>query len=116
MTTKIQLRTKTKIQQNKNFLTFKLSDVVFIMLVIAKMPTIVDILTVMSRLKFVLSGVEYEKSSIISGQGNLADCEDLGETRERRHVIRVRSICSNKIKSSGTEKNNIFIEILAENH
>ena len=61
MTTKIQLRTKTKIQQNKIFLTFKLSDVVFIMLVIAKMPTIVDILTVMSRLKFVLSGVEYEK-------------------------------------------------------
>ena len=61
MTTKIQLRTKTKIQQNKNFLTFKLSDVVLIMLVIAKMPTIVDILTVMSRLKFVLSGVEYEK-------------------------------------------------------
>ena len=61
MTTKIQLRTKTKIQQNKIFLTFKLSDVVLIMLVIAKMPTIVDILTVMSRLKFVLSGVEYEK-------------------------------------------------------
>ena len=61
MTTKIQLRTKTNIQQNKNFLTFKLSDVVLIMLVIAKMPTIVDILTVMSRLKFVLSGVEYEK-------------------------------------------------------
>ena len=76
------------------------------MLVIAKMPTIVDILTVtcMSRLKFVLSGVEYEKSCITSGQGNLANCEDQGETRERRHVIRVRSVCSNKIKSSGTEK------------
>ena len=61
MTTKIQLRTKTKTQQNKIFLTFKLLDVVFIMLVIAEMPTIVDILTVMSRLKFVLSGVEYIK-------------------------------------------------------
>ena len=60
------------------------------------MPTIVEILTDMSRIKFVLSGVEYKKSYITLGQGNLANCEDLDETRERRHVIRVQSVCSNK--------------------
>ena len=57
---------------HKKHLAFKLTDVVFIMLINANMPTIVDILTVMSRIKFVLSGVEYEKSFITSGQGNVA--------------------------------------------
>ena len=51
-----------------------------------------------------------KKSCITSGQGNLANCEDLGETRERRHVIRVRSVCSNKIKSSGTEKTSFSLK------
>ena len=44
-----------------------LSDVVFIMLINIKMPTIVGILTFMSRINFVLSWVEYEKSFITSG-------------------------------------------------
>ena len=39
----------------KKFLALNLSDVVFIMLINVKMPTIVDILTFMSRINFVLS-------------------------------------------------------------
>ena len=44
-----------------------LSDVVFIMLINVEMPTIVGILTFMSRIKFVLSCDEHEKSFITSG-------------------------------------------------
>ena len=53
----------------KKFLAFSLSDVVFIMLinVNVKMPAIVGIFTFMRRINFVLSGVEHEKSFIISG-------------------------------------------------
>ena len=39
----------------KKFLAFSLSDVVFIMLINVKMPTIVGILTFMSRIYNVLS-------------------------------------------------------------
>ena len=39
------------------------------MLINFKMPTIVGILTFMSRINFVLSGVEHEKSFIASGPG-----------------------------------------------
>ena len=39
------------------------------MLINVKMPTIVGILTLMSRINFVLSGVEHEKSFITSGPG-----------------------------------------------
>ena len=42
----------------KKFLALRLSDVVFIMLIIVKMQTIVGILTFMSRIQFVLSLVE----------------------------------------------------------
>ena len=49
------------------FLALSLSDVVFIMLIIVKMPTIVGILTFIIRINFVLSRVEYEKSFITSG-------------------------------------------------
>ena len=38
------------------------------MLIIVKMPTIVGILTFMSRINFVLSSVEHEKSFITLGQ------------------------------------------------
>ena len=48
-------------------LVLSLSDVVFIMLINAKMPTIVGILTFMSSIKFVLSSVEHGKSFITSG-------------------------------------------------
>ena len=46
-----------------------LSDAVFTMLLNVKMSTIVGILTFMSRLNFVLSSIEYEKSFITSGPG-----------------------------------------------
>ena len=44
-----------------------LSDVVFIMLINVKMPTIVGILTFMSRINFVLSRVEHQNFFITSG-------------------------------------------------
>ena len=50
----------------KKFLALSLSDVVFIMLINVKMPKIVGILTFMSRIHFVLSWVEHEKSFITS--------------------------------------------------
>ena len=51
------------------FLALSLSDVVFIMLINVKMPTIVGILTFMSRINFVLSWVEHEFFFITSGPG-----------------------------------------------
>ena len=45
----------------KKFIVLSLSDIVFIMLINVKMPTIVGILTFMSRIKFMLSRVEHEK-------------------------------------------------------
>ena len=55
----------------KKFLVVSLADVVFIMLVNVKMPTIVGILTFMSRINFVLSWVEHGKSFIALGPGLL---------------------------------------------
>ena len=46
------------------FFAFKLSDVVFIMLINVKMPTPVGILTFMSMKMFMLSWIEHEKSFI----------------------------------------------------
>ena len=46
---------------------FKLSDVVFILLINVKMPTTVGILTYLSMINFMLSCVDYEKSFITSG-------------------------------------------------
>ena len=51
----------------KNFLALSLSDVVLTMLINVKMPTIVSILTFMSRINLVLSSVEHGKSFITSG-------------------------------------------------
>ena len=50
LSTKFQLLIKTKI---KKFLALSLSDVVFIMLINVKMPTVVGILTFISRINFV---------------------------------------------------------------
>ena len=69
LSTKFQLLIKTKILKIKTFLAFKLSGVVFIMLINVKMPTIVGILTLMSRINFVLSWVEHGKSLITLGPG-----------------------------------------------
>ena len=55
LSTKFQRFIKTKIQKNKTFLAFKLSNVVFIMLINVKMPTIVGILTVMRMIKLLAS-------------------------------------------------------------
>ena len=46
---------KTKMLKNVLFFAFKFSDVVFIMLIKDKMSTIVDILTFMSTINFILS-------------------------------------------------------------
>ena len=55
----------------KKFLALSPSDVVFIMPLNVKMPMIVGILTFMSRINFMLSGVEHGKSFITSGPGLL---------------------------------------------
>ena len=55
LSTKFQLLIKLKYRQIKKFLALSLSDVVFIMLINVKMPTVVGILTFMSRINFVLS-------------------------------------------------------------
>ena len=53
---KFQLLIKGKMLKNiKIFLALKLSDAVFIMLINVNMPTIVGILTFMSRINFMLS-------------------------------------------------------------
>ena len=51
---KIQLLIKTKIPTNEEVSSFKSLDVVLIMLIYVKMPTIIGILTFM-RINFVLS-------------------------------------------------------------
>ena len=56
-----------KYQQMKKFLALSLSGVVLIMLINVKMPTIVGILTFMSKINFVLSQVQHGKSFITSG-------------------------------------------------
>ena len=56
LSTKFQLLIKTKILINKKkFLTLSLSYIVFIMLINVKIPTIVGILTIMSRIDFAVS-------------------------------------------------------------
>ena len=57
LSTQFQLLTKPKIRQIKKLLAFSLLYVVFIMLINVKMPTIVGILTFISRINFVLSYV-----------------------------------------------------------
>ena len=51
---KFQLLIKTKMVKNKDFLTFKLSGVVFVMLINVKMQTIVGILKYMIMINFML--------------------------------------------------------------
>ena len=55
LSTKFQLLIKTEILTNEEVVALNLSDVVFIMLINVKMPTIVGIFAFMSRINFVLS-------------------------------------------------------------
>ena len=57
---KFQMLIKTKMLIKTTF-AFKLLDAVLIMLINVKMPTILGILTSMSRINFMLSWVEHEK-------------------------------------------------------
>ena len=52
---KSKFQQKLKYKKVKEFLALSLSDVVFIKLINVKMPTIVGILSFMSRIKFVFS-------------------------------------------------------------
>ena len=58
---------KTKIPTNKDISCFKSLRCCIYLLINVKMPTIVGILTFMSRINFVLGWVEYEKSFITLG-------------------------------------------------
>ena len=53
---------QTKILTHKEVSCLSLSDILFIILINVKMPTIDGILTFMSRINFVLTRVEHEKS------------------------------------------------------
>ena len=66
------IKTNTHYRQMKKFLAIFLSDV--IMLINVKMPTIVGILTFISRINFVLSRVEHEKSFITLGPESVKKC------------------------------------------
>ena len=59
LSTKFQLLIKLKYRKIKKFLALRLSDVIFIMLINVKMPTVVGILTFMNRINVVLSRVEH---------------------------------------------------------
>ena len=59
--TKFQLLIKTKILTIKKFLALSLSDVVLIMLINVKMPTIVGILALMSRINSCLAELSTKK-------------------------------------------------------
>ena len=50
---KFQLLIKTKMLENKDFFAFKLSDVLFIMQINVKMPTIVGIIKIVGILTFI---------------------------------------------------------------
>ena len=67
LSAKFQLLIKLKYRQINKFLALNLPDVVFIMLINVKMPTIVGILIFISWINFVLSRVEYDKSNITLG-------------------------------------------------
>ena len=62
LSTKFQLLIKLRYRQMKKCIALSLSDVIFIKLINVKMPTIVGILTFMSRINFV-----HGKSFITSG-------------------------------------------------
>ena len=66
----------------KKFLALRLSDVVFIKLINVEIPTIVGILTFMSKINFVLSWIEHEKSFITLRPGDLqAQHQDIRMTQ-----------------------------------
>ena len=56
----IRLIKTTILKKNKDVLAYKLTDVLFIMLINVKMPTIVGILTFMSMIKFMLSTLRWK--------------------------------------------------------
>ena len=60
---------KTQMLKTMPFLALKLLKNAFILLINVKMPTIVGILTFMSRINFKFSGVEHEKSCLTSRPG-----------------------------------------------
>ena len=71
LSTKFQLLLKTKIP-TKTFLALNLSNVVFIMLINVKMPTIVGIITFMSRINSVLSRVKHENFMLNSTEHEIS--------------------------------------------
>ena len=69
MSTKFQLISKIKIPTNEEVSCLKSLRCCIYLAINVKMPTIVGILTFMSRITFVLSRVEREKYFITSGPG-----------------------------------------------
>ena len=68
MSMKFQLLIKTNIPTNQKVSALILLDVALIMLINVNMPTIIDILTFMSRINFMLSRVEHKKFYILGAR------------------------------------------------
>ena len=62
---------KNNMLKTKTFHAFKLSDVVFIMLINVKMPTIVGILTFMSMINFIPISSQNLKSALLDLLGSV---------------------------------------------
>ena len=67
MSMNFQAHIESKVLKYNIFSCLKHSDVVFILHINVKMPTIVGILTFLNRINFMLSLVEHEQSFIASG-------------------------------------------------
>ena len=94
-----------KYQQMKQFFASSLSDVVFIMLLNVKMPTIASILTLMSRINFVRIWVEHEKRFITLSSAWKKFYNPRGQTYVSPNLT-LSLKCFNNIRIYGEDLNN----------
>ena len=76
-------------------LAFKLSDIIFILLINDEMPTIVGILTFTSIINFMLSS-EFEKSFITMGPSTVASSNSTTSVKHLQKLypsIRFEAVC-----------------------
>ena len=95
----------------ENSLAFSHSDVVFILLINVKMPTIVGILTFMSMINFVLSQVEHEKSFITWGHGHISS-KNVSRKFISKHclLLSAANFCFNYLAKLSIETNIVHLD------
>ena len=103
--------------KNIGFSCFKLSDAIFILLISVKMPTIVGILTFMSRINFILSLLEHEKRvynprRCHKSQTNPWQPEKEISEHKERHTQQVTSLIADPgVVNSIPAQSHIFVDI-----